>query len=130
MSADATREVEEFRAAVRAFFDGVPALMDGVAPPPEEGDDGPAIVQRAKAWRAALLDAGLAGFSYPVAFGGRDNRADLAAVFQQESHGRIPPEDTVFGIGVGMALPVIRDHGTDELRDRFLRSGLRGDAIA
>lgn len=122
-------EVEDFRAEVRAFFDRVPSVMDAAAPPPEEGDDGPAIVLRAKAWRAALFDAGLAAFSCPAAFGGRDDRPDLAAVFQQESHGRIPPEDAVFGIGVGMALPVIRDHGTDELRERFLRPGLRGDEV-
>ncbi|MCB0984675.1 MAG: acyl-CoA dehydrogenase family protein, partial [Ilumatobacter sp.] len=122
-------EVEDFRAEVRAFFDRVPSVMDAAAPPPEEGDDGPAIVLRAKAWRAALFDAGLAAFSYPAAFGGRNDRPDLAAVFQQESHGRIPPEDAVFGIGVGMALPVIRDHGTDELRERFLRPGLRGDEV-
>ena len=122
-------EVEDFRAEVRAFFDGVPSVMDAAAPPPEEGDDGPAIVLRAKAWRAALFDAGLAAFSYPVAFGGRDDRPDLAAVYQQESHGRVPPEDAVFGIGVGMALPVLRDHGTDELRARFLPPGLRGDEV-
>lgn len=121
--------LDEFRAQVRAFFDGVPALMDAAAPPASGDDDGPAIVARAKAWRTALFDAGLAGFGYPSEHADVPELAGAAQVYAEEARGRIPPEESVFGIGVGMALPVVRDHGSDELRQRFLRPGLRGDEV-
>jgi alkylation response protein AidB-like acyl-CoA dehydrogenase len=130
-------DLDRFRARVRAFFDGLPALLqaadhaDGPQTGPEHGmqDGTPAQVARARVWRAALYDAGLAGFGYPTAFGGAGDRPDEHAVFREESRGRIPTLDAVFGIGVGMALPTIRDHGTDAQRARFLRPGLRGEEI-
>ncbi len=121
--------VDDLRARVRAFFDGLPTVMDAAAPPAGGDDDGPAIVARAKAWRAALFDAGLAGFGYPAELGDAPDLPGAHGVFAEESRGRVPPEDSVFGIGVGMALPVIRDHGTPELQQRFLRPGLRGEEV-
>ena len=35
-------------------------------------------------------------------------------------------KDAMFGIGVGMAMPTIRDFASDELKQRFLAPGLRG----
>ena len=110
----------EFRAEVRSFFDDVlPGALDGVA----------GGIPRAKAWRAALFDSGLGALDYPVEFGGRALGHDHLQVYRDESRGRIPREDATFGIGVGMAMPTIRDLANDELRARFLRPGLRGDEI-
>jgi len=110
----------ELRAEVRAFFDDVlPAVLDEV--------DGQ--LARARAWRAALHDAGLAGIDYPTAHGGRGLGPEHVAVYREESRGRVPREDAVFGIGVGMAMPTIRDYGAEPLKDRFIRPGLRGDEI-
>jgi alkylation response protein AidB-like acyl-CoA dehydrogenase len=119
-------DLDAFRARVRAFLDGVPALLAGVG---DDDDEGPGGVARAKAWRAALFDAGLAGFGYPVDCGGLGDQPAAHAVWAEESHGRVPAVDSVFGIGIGMALPVIRDHGSAELRARFIRPGLRGDEV-
>src|SRR5438094_465230 len=52
-----------------------------------------------------------------------------AAVFADESRSGMPSEEAVFGIGIGMALPVIRDHGSTALRRRFIGPGLRGDDV-
>jgi alkylation response protein AidB-like acyl-CoA dehydrogenase len=110
----------ELRAEVRAFFDDVlPAVLDGV--------DGQ--LTRARAWRAALHDAGLAGIDYPTAYGGRGLGPEHVAVYREESRGRVPREDAVFGIGVGMAMPTIRDYGAEPLKERFIRPGLRGEEI-
>ncbi len=84
---------------------------------------------RAKAWRAALFDAGLAAIDYPAEFGGRGLSPEYKAAFNEESRGLTPREDAVFGIGVGMAMPTIRDFATDELKERFLSPGLRGDDV-
>ncbi len=112
--------IAEFRAEVRSFFDGVlPGVLEGVA----------GTIPRAKAWRAALFDHGLAAIDYPVETGGRGLGPEFRQVHRDESRGRVPREEAIFGIGVGMAMPTIRDHGDDALRERFLRPGLRGDEI-
>lgn len=112
--------LDDFRHEVRRFFDDVSAAeLEGVT----------GTIPRAKAWRAALFDHGLAALEYPVEFGGRDLDDDLLQVYRDESRGRVPREDAAFGIGVGMAMPTIRDHGDQALRERFLRPGLRGEEI-
>lgn len=110
----------DLRQRVRRFFDhDLPAAMAGRETP----------LARARAWRGALYDAGLAGLGYPVAVGGHGGGATEVALYREESRGRIPPEEALFGIGVGMALPTIRDLGTPDQQRRFLRPGLRGEEI-
>ncbi len=110
----------DFRDEVKRFYDKtLPAALEGIT----------GGMNRAKAWRAALFDAGLGGLNYPSAHGGRDDDGSLQAIYAEVSAGRVPREDATFGIGVGMALPVIRDLASDELKDRFLRPGLRGEEI-
>ena len=95
----------------------------------EDDENTPGSVVRAKRWRQALYDAGLAGFGYPEEFGGLGERPTERAIYDEESRGRIPTVESTFGIGVGMALPVIRDHGSDAMRSRMLRPGLRGEEV-
>ncbi|MEM7276456.1 MAG: acyl-CoA dehydrogenase family protein, partial [Actinomycetota bacterium] len=91
--------VAEFRSEVETFFDRtLPDTLDGV-----HGQ-----MARAKAWRAALFDAGLAAIDYPVEVGGRGLGPDHVAGYREVSRGRVPREDAVFGIGVGMAMPTLR----------------------
>ena len=111
---------EAFRQEVETFFDEtLPAAMEGVT-----GE-----VNRARAWRKALYDAGLGALDYPAAYGGRDDDGSLKGIYTEVSRGRVPRADAVFGIGVGMALPTIRDMASDDLKERFLRKGLRGEEI-
>ncbi len=115
-----TPTIESFRSEVSTFFDDeLPGVLDGVT----------GTLGRAKAWRAALFDSGLAGLDYPTDFGGRGLGPEHLQVYRDISRGRVPREDSVFGIGVGMAMPTLRDYGADHLKDRFLRPGLRGDEI-
>jgi alkylation response protein AidB-like acyl-CoA dehydrogenase len=110
----------ELRAELRSFFDEkLPGALDGVS----------GTIERARAWRAALFDNGLAGLDYPVEVGGRGLGPEHLAVWREETRGRLPREEAVFGIGVGMALPTIRDYGRRDLQERFIRPGLRGDEI-
>jgi len=112
--------VEAFRSEVQHFFDQVlPHALDGI-----DGSH-----DRGKAWRAALYDHGLAGLDYPKEFGGRDLGPAYLQVWRDESRGRVPREDAMFGIGVGMAMPTVRDYGSDELKQTFLPGGLRGDDL-
>ncbi len=122
---------EEFRSYVRSFFDGLPELFAAASQKPDGPTDGNDSegVRRAKLWRAALYDAGLAGFGYQTDAGGLGNRPEESAIFSEESRGRVPNVDSLFGLGVNMALPMIRDHGSDLLRKRFIQPGLRGEEV-
>jgi alkylation response protein AidB-like acyl-CoA dehydrogenase len=120
MHATTTPTLDEFETEVRTFFAGVPALLNSV-------DGG--RHERARAYRAALFDAGLAGIGYPVEYGGRSLGSEYQKVFQRVATPVQPPEESTFGIGVGMALPTILEYGSSELKARLLPSGLRGEEI-
>lgn len=110
----------EFSAEVDAFFsDTLPGVLDGVV----------GSIERARAWRGALYDAGLAGLDYPVEFGGRGLDASFKSIYMNAAAGRVPPEEATFGLGVAMALPVIRDHGSEALKARVIPDGLSGKEI-
>ncbi len=114
-----TPSLDAFRDEVRRFFDQtMPNAVAGTS----EG-----TVARAKAWRVALYDHGLAALDYPTEFGGRGLDADYVTAYREASDGRVPREDMMFGIAVGMAMPTIRDLGNQQLKERFLRPGLRGE---
>ena len=120
MHATTTPTLDEFETEVRTFFAGVPALLNSVNGGRHE---------RARAYRAALFDAGLAGIGYPVEYGGRSLGSEYQKVFQRVATPVQPPEESTFGIGVGMALPTILEYGSSELKARLLPSGLRGEEI-
>ncbi len=113
--------VEEFRRDVHRFFH---QTLPGIIDPLPEGS-----LERSRAWRNALFDHGLAAIDYPKLYGGRGLGQDYVSAYREESQGLVPREDMVFGIAVGMAMPTIRDLGSDELKERFLKPGLRGDEI-
>ncbi|MBC8483841.1 MAG: acyl-CoA dehydrogenase family protein [Actinobacteria bacterium] len=114
--------LEEFRAEVRGFLDQVHDLTSHAS--------GESTLERGRAYLAARFDAGLGAIDYPVENGGRglDNR--YARAFRVEAARRKSDDRAPgFGIGLDMCLPTIRDHGSDDLRARFLASGLRGDDV-
>lgn len=118
VSADETPQ--QFRARADEFFAvTLPSVLDGV-----RGE-----VNRARAWRRALFDAGLAGLDFPREFGGQGLDDERQAVWAHVSRGRIPSEESVFGIGISMALPVIREHASETLKQRFIAPALNGSEI-
>lgn len=109
----------DFRRRIKSFFDNdLPPALESVK----------GTLDRARAWRMALADAGLAGLDYPVEMGGAGAGPELLAIWREESYGLVPREESVFGIGVGMALPTLREHAP-ELARRFVPPGLRGEEI-
>ena len=116
---ESQESVAAFRARVRSFFADLPAVLDQ--------HDG--TMARAKAYRRALCDAGLAGISYPTELGGAGLPTEYDQAFRDESRDVLPGEDAVFGIGLGMTVPTLLEHGSVELQRRFVPPALRGDEI-
>ena len=111
---------DTFDEEVEQFFAALPAVLDAA------GRD---KVARARAWRGALHAAGLAGLGIPELYGGRTEPADGARRLQQLSRGRVPSDESVFGIGLTMAVPTILQYGSEELKHRFVPRALSGEEI-
>jgi len=77
-------------------------------------------------WRARLADAGWACPAWPREWGGRLLPAAAADVVAEElANAGVPgpPE----GVGMHLAAPTILEHGSDDLKARFLRPTVTGE---
>ena len=83
------------------------------------------------AFLRARFDAGLAWVHYPVGLGGLDAPRALQSVVDADlaAAGAPDNEPRRIGIGLGMAAPTILTHGTDEQRQRWLRSLWTGEQV-
>lgn len=86
-------------------------------------------IDAARAYRRALSDAGLAGLDVSRELGGVGLDSATAASIQLALADRIPPEESIFGIGLNMAVPTILEFGSRELQQRVVPPSLRGDVI-
>ena len=90
----------------------------------------PSDVAADRAFREARFDAGLAVVSYAPGHGGRGLDPSLQSVIEL-GMARAGAADHMARnvIGLGMALPTIHAHGTEEQRTRFLRPCFSGEEI-
>ena len=78
-------------------------------------------------WQKAAYDAGLVGCDYPVAVGG-GGRSNCQHIANAEMHAaKTPFLPNV--IGLGMALPTVFYHASDQLKERLLPKLLSGEEI-
>ena len=134
--------LDEFRAEATAF-------LDANAEPRDtdqrfvwgEGDDELALFEEvdpedeqrqlaeAKAWRAKRFDAGLGYISGPARYGGRELPAAYDRAYAQLEAKYAVPDQSFFGIGLGMVAPTILAHATDIVKDAYLAKMYRGDLV-
>jgi len=132
---------EDFRREARAFLDAnaSPRGEDRLAwgqgsdkvglfaeKTPEQEQ---AEVAAAQEWRRAVYDAGFGWISGPVEYGGRGLPSSYERVWQGLESRYEVPSQAPFGIGLGMVAPTILAHGTDLVREQYLRAMYRGDVI-
>lgn len=79
-----------------------------------------------RAWQRTKFDAGWAGLTWPVEFGGQGLSSHLAGIFAQEESCFDLPQGQ-FAQSIGMAGPTIIAHGTDEQKVRYLAPMLTGE---
>jgi alkylation response protein AidB-like acyl-CoA dehydrogenase len=117
-----------FRARVRDFLNthSAPAGDDdalaGLRPTDAER------IARARAYQAALFQAGLAALTWPTEYGGQGLVDRYQTIFNEERLDYDTPTD-VFTIGFGMCIPTVLAHGSEAQKQRYVRPAARGDEI-
>jgi alkylation response protein AidB-like acyl-CoA dehydrogenase len=81
-----------------------------------------------RAWQRRLYDAGLAGLTWPVAYGGQGEDERMRAVFTEECDLAGAPERLNI-VGEDFCGPTIAHFGTSEQKARFLEPILTGEEI-
>jgi alkylation response protein AidB-like acyl-CoA dehydrogenase len=134
MDFDDTPKEASFRAEVRAWLGSHASLRSAEAgggrrrwrdPSPEAQE---AHVASCRRWQATLCDAGWAGITWPVAYGGRGGSAMQQVIFNQEQ-AAFDVNTGALTVGIGMVGPTLIASGTEEQKRRFLSPMLRGDEM-
>ncbi len=131
LDAEETPELARFRQRCRTFLlanatrrHERPAGDDDLATEGLEMGD----VASNRAFQAKLYDAQLAGITWPKEVGGQGLTNDHQRVFNEEAADYELPTG-IYTIGLGMVVPTIVEHGTQEQKDRYVRKALRGEEI-
>ena len=115
----------EFRARCRAFLDehAVGIHLGG------DADAGGAKrLEAGRTFQRALFDAGLAGLTYPVEFGGQGLDKSYEKIWREE-YANYPNMTFEFTISHGMCLPMLAEYGTEEQKQAYLEDNIRGDKL-
>lgn len=86
-------------------------------------------VALAQAWRAGVFDAGFGWVSGPPEYGGRGLPAAHDRIWHELEAQFVTPSKTPFAVGLGMVAPTILAHGTDIVKEAYLRRMFRGEVI-
>ncbi len=89
-----------------------------------------AELAEAKVWKAKRYDAGFGWISGPEAYGGRELPPAYDRAYTSLESGYEIPNQSPFGIGLGMVAPTILAHAIDEVKQAYLPGLYRGDIVA
>ena len=100
-------------------------LLGGHSPEEERSQ-----LAAAKSWRETCFDNGFGWITGPTRYGGRGLAPGYEELWQQLEAGYITPDAGPFAIGLRSIAPTILAHGTDTVKDRYLRRLYRGELLA
>ena len=120
-----TEDLDAFRQRCRDFL-----TVHATGVDIHELDDprGDKALARAKEYQAALADAGLAGLTYPVEYGGQGLSGQHERVWREEA-GAFPVMQVNLTISQGMCLPMLNEYGTDQQRAAYQERLIRADEV-
>lgn len=135
--------LDEFRAEARTFLDANAELREETTKKVVwgEGSDDVSLFEevdrerelmeltRAQEWRARRYDAGFGWITGPKEYGGRELSQAFDRAYAALEAGYEVPNQTFFGIGLGMVAPTILDHAAPAVRDDLLPKLYRGDIV-
>jgi alkylation response protein AidB-like acyl-CoA dehydrogenase len=87
------------------------------------------VVKQAQEFQAGLFEAGFAGITWPVQYGGQGLTILHQIAFDEEAAGFDLPTGTTFAVTFGMCGPTILTCGTEQQKGRYIPAMLRGDEI-
>jgi acyl-CoA dehydrogenase len=136
-----TRSIENFQAEARAFLDanlerrGEETFVWG------EGSERVGVLEEksaeqeahdlaaAKEWKSKEFDAGFGWITGPEEYGGAGLGREFDRAYREVASRYSMPNQSQFGIGLGMVAPTILAHATPEVKDAYLRRMWRGDIV-
>ncbi len=130
MDLDDTPQQAEYRTKVRGWL----AEHAGQAPAQRragavgDGEEEQRYSAARRAWQGTLAQAGLAGVTWPEAYGGRGLGPIEQVIVNQEIAAAGVP-GILDAIGVGMLGPTIIAHGSEEQKERYLGPMLHGEEV-
>ena len=116
-----------------AFRQEVLTFLRATLPP--KGDEESGVVSfggsglsRSVAYQRQLADAGLAGITWPVEYGGRGLPGRYQRIYDREAKAfQVPPRS--LEIGLGMCGPTLLVHASEEQKRTFIPPLLRGEHV-
>jgi alkylation response protein AidB-like acyl-CoA dehydrogenase len=122
-----------FRAEARAWLERHARRRSGAGDwseqrVPTSAEAERAHLERCRSWQRTLFEGGYAAITWPVELGGRAGTPAEAMIFDEEQAAFDVTTGFLRSI-IALVGPVLRLHGTDWQRERFLRPLLRGDEI-
>jgi alkylation response protein AidB-like acyl-CoA dehydrogenase len=124
---DDTPEQVEHRARVRAWLEQNKAHAPVLTGPGALTDEAEIVAAR-RAWQGKLAEAGLAGVTWPMQYGGQ-GLGPIEQVICNQEIARAGVPGILDAIGVGMLGPTIIAHGSEEQKARYLGPMLHGDEV-
>jgi alkylation response protein AidB-like acyl-CoA dehydrogenase len=120
------QSAEDYRSRARAWLEANAPRRgpDGM----EEDTRGQATIADQQAFQAKLYEAGFAGITWPVEYGGQGLTNAEQIAFSSEARNYSLPVGA-FVIGLGMPGPTILEMGTEAQKQRYLPPMLRGEEI-
>jgi alkylation response protein AidB-like acyl-CoA dehydrogenase len=121
---DDTPEQAEFRARARAWLEE----HQQEAPPRSGSSEDREYIAARRAWQRRLAEAGLAGVTWPVEYGGQ-GLGPIEQVTANQEIRRAGVPGVLDVIGTGMLGPCLIVHGSEEQKARYLGPLLHGDEV-
>ena len=129
MNLNDSPEEKEFRDQARSWLNqnAKPKKQSGgnIAGMPSSQKD---YMKAAKEWQVKKAEAGYAAVTWAKEYGGMGGTSMQSVIYaQEEAKYQVPVG--VFEIGLGMCLPTLMTHGTEEHRQRYVKPALYGEEI-
>ena len=130
MDLNDTKQEAEFRAEVSAWLDkNAKKKKESQRLTPSSSNESlQDYLKRAKEWQAKKAEAGYAAITWAKEYGGLGGTSMQTVIYNQEEAKYQVPAG-VFEIGLGMCIPTLIMHGTEEHRARYVKPALNGEEI-
>ncbi|MDY0065828.1 MAG: acyl-CoA dehydrogenase, partial [Steroidobacteraceae bacterium] len=128
MNFDDSPEEAAFRAECRAWLDANAKLKSSDSASQIAGASPEERIAAARAWQARKAAAGFAAIAWPKAFGGRGG-TPIQELIWREEESRYEVPTGVFNVSLGMVIPAVMAHASNEVRAAHIGPALSGQNL-